>query len=737
MDNLKTFFFPDPAYTLIASLCYLLIFITAYKRYNTLIINHGSYDAPETARPWTTWLRYHGSAVIYACMYAIFFAALYQLFHQHPVLVDAAKKLLAKDNPLHPALETLGEDIKLLSPILSVVLLTWGAEKYRKTTAADRKLRYFFQQLGSIPGAVSVTIRKMKRYDLKFNPDECIGDLREEMRSLISLPVLQHDLKALEHLYLRACHLFNTIDRWDSISSEFCQFWNAYRQAFENIGTRFEKVKRNVQRYYQLKLKLAGDANLYAEISDQVAKSRLDSMYPKVLTALHRDLKNDLKDILENIYLFVACAIHSKGITAKKRNKLLRSLGFEISGTERPKGNDVDPNDMAILAVFLIFVIPLSALFAAIAGNQNMVMIKSLTYVVWSAMAIFVGIISVAIPILVKKFKDFSDNPFWVAIRPKKGHSWCAYLISGVGAGATGIVVIFLLHFLAPDKPAQSSIIRTIPWGLIPLSISFVLGYHLDRKTANGKNTTIVEALTTMSTGALAAVLASIINAGIINWPELIPRMIFAVISASLLGGVIGTMIPNRYRGHMIKMARISLGDVDLKKMVQSSLEEFTERADNENVTITSMIAADIPDLRLDPAKIRLAIDGLLSNALEFTPSEGEVVVKAVLLSQGDIQISIKDNGIGMSRHKVKAVTDASPEMLQAAWSQIGEHPNAGLLQIRSIVERHGGKFKLTSRHWEGTEAIIELPKESAGPQQPSASEPEALPQGALEAAAA
>jgi light-regulated signal transduction histidine kinase (bacteriophytochrome) len=272
---------------------------------------------------------------------------------------------------------------------------------------------------------------------------------------------------------------------------------------------------------------------------------------------------------------------------------------------------------------------------------------------------------------------------------------------------------------------------------LVPLSISFVLGYHLDRKTKNGKNTTIVEALTTMSAGALAAVLASIINAGIINWPQIIPKMIFAVISASLLGGVIGTIIPNRYRGQMKKMARISLGNVNLKKVVQSSLEKFTERANNGDVTISSMIAADIPDLRLDQSKIRLAVDGLLSNALEFTPSEGEVTIKVGLLRQGDIQISIKDNGIGMSSYNLKAITDASPEMLRAAWRQIGEYPNAGLLQIRSIVEKHGGRFKLMSRQWEGTEVTIELPKESACPQQPSASESETLPQGTLEVAAA
>jgi signal transduction histidine kinase len=739
MYKLKFIFFPDPEYALMASLCYVLIFLTAYKRYNALIINYGSYDAPKTARPWTTWLRYHGSAVIYACVYAVFFATLYQLFHQHPVLVDAAKKLLAKDSALPSAIEGISEDIKLLSPVLSVVLLTWAAEKYRKTTAADRKIRYYFQQLGSIPGAVSLTIRKMKRYDLNLNPDECTGDLAEEVKGQITLTEFRNDPKALEYLYLRACHLFNTIERWGSISSEFYQFQNAYHQAFENIKTRFEKVKRNAQRYYQLKLKLAGDANLYAQITNPAAKTRFDSMYPKVLTELRKDLKNDLKDILENMYLFVACAVHSEGITAKKRSRLLQSFGFGFTGTEKSQGGDVDPNDMAILAVYLIFVIPLSALFAAFAGNENMVMIQSLTYVVWSAMALFVGIISVATPIMVKGFKDSSENAFWKAIRPKKGHAWCAYLISGFIAGAAGIVVIFLLHFLAPDKSelsALKSLVRTIPWGLVPLSISFILGYHLDRKSAHGKSTIILEALTTMAAGSLAAALASFINSRIIDRPEMLPRMIFAVISASLLGGIIGTLIPNRYRDRTVKSAKITRNEVDLKELVRDCLEKFADRAGNENIRITSRIAADIPLLKLDRAKISLALGGLLSNALEFTPSEGDVTIEAGVLGQGDIRVTIKDNGIGMSSYKVKTITDVPSETLHAAWQHTGEYQNANLLQVRSIVEKHGGKFQLASRQWEGTEATIELPKELACPR-PSASEPEALLQGEFGTAAA
>jgi hypothetical protein len=715
MNDFKIIFFPDPEYTLVASLCYLLIFLTAYKRYNALIINYGAYDAPETARPWTTWLRYHGSAIIYACVYAIFFAVLYQLFHRHPLLIDAAKKVLGNDNPFAASLEEIGKDIKLLSPVLALILLTWGAEKYRKTTAADRRLRYFFQQMGSIPSAVSRTIRNFKRYELEVDTEECIGDLPEKMRDLIALPVLQKDPKSLEHLYLRACHLLNTIEHWNSISSDFYSFQNAYRQAYENIRNRYGRIKRNAKRYYQLKLKSDIDAHLYEQNPERLANTRFDSIYPKVLTELRKDLRNDLKNILENIYLYVACAVHSKGLTAKKRNKLLASFGFRIADAEKSSSRSVDPNDMSILAVFLVFVIPLSALFAGFAGDKHMGMIKSLTYVVWSAMALFVGLISVAVPIMVKQVKTFSDHPFWKSIRPKKGHAWCAYMVSGVSAGAAGIVVIFLLHFLAPDRSlgtVPERLLRTIPWGLVPLSIAFTLGYHLDRKTIKGTHTTIVETLTTMSAAVLAAVLASAINAGIIKWDELLPRMIFSVMSSALLGGMIGAVIPKRCRGHITKRTKVTLAEVDLKELVNRCMEKFSERAKKENVTLSSSVASNLPVLRIDADKIMRAINGLLSNALEFTPADGKIDVRVGLQSQGGVQLSVKDNGIGMSNHIVKSITDTPPELVHAAWKHVGEFENANLIQIWSIFEKHGGSFELKSRQWEGSEIIVDLPKE-------------------------
>jgi hypothetical protein len=50
MDNLKTILFPDPEYILVASFCYLFIFLTSHKRYNVLIINYGSFKTLTAVR---------------------------------------------------------------------------------------------------------------------------------------------------------------------------------------------------------------------------------------------------------------------------------------------------------------------------------------------------------------------------------------------------------------------------------------------------------------------------------------------------------------------------------------------------------------------------------------------------------------------------------------------------------------------------------------------------------------
>jgi hypothetical protein len=54
----------------------------------------------------------------------------------------------------------------------------------------------------------------------------------------------------------------------------------------------------------------------------------------------------------------------------------------------------------------------------------------------------------------------------------------------------------------------------------------------------------------------------------------------------------------------------------------------------------------------------------------------------------------------------------------------------------RAILERHGGNFKLISRQWESTEAVVELPPTLVCGQS-EAAEPETIFEDVLEAEAA
>jgi signal transduction histidine kinase len=728
MKNLNIIFFPDENYLLIACLCYALIFLTAYKRFNSLITNYGTYDAPDRARPWTTWVRYHAAAAIYACLYAALFAILYQLFHRHPQLIEAAAGLLGQESAAAELIEKLDSEMNLISPLMALVFLSWGAEKYRRTAAVDRRLRYFFQQLGSIPGAVSQTIRKLKKYELEFVDDDCSVNLPDELKDEIMLPMLQKDPKSLEHLYTRACHLFHQIDHWNSISSDFFQFQTAYHQAFENIKARYEKLNRNTKRYYQLKLiklKFATDAQLWSQVPEVDAESQFINMYPKVLTELRKDLKNELKGILENIYIFIACGIHSKGVTAHKRKKLLQSFGFKIDSGQKINGDGLDPNDMTILGLCLIFVIPLSAVFARFIGNDNPVAIQSIRYVVWSAMAMFVGLASVAFPIVIRQLQNSSQSAFWRFIQPQEGqHSWCAYLISGVLAGAAGILSIFLLNFLDPESASMTplaSFIQVVPWGLVPLAIAFSLGYHLDRTTASTHIVVAKEAAATALMALLAALLALSIKSGLMKVEELIPRMYFSLTAAALLGSIIGAVVPYRYRRHQDRQMKVTFKPVNLNEIIQGAIKKFSERASKEQIVVTADLAGNLPMLNADAFKITMAIDGLLSNALEFTPKEGQIKISADLKDDGAIRFCVQDSGIGMSNSRIKSIVNAQPEEIHSAWKRTGDGSDADLVQVRAIAEKHSGKLELESKRWVGTKVTVELPKkiviaETTGP---------------------
>lgn len=95
----------------------------------------------------------------------------------------------------------------------------------------------------------------------------------------------------------------------------------------------------------------------------------------------------------------------------------------------------------------------------------------------------------------------------------------------------------------------------------------------------------------------------------------------------------------------------------------------------------------------------------LISNSIKFTKVGGEIHIK-VTEKENDIEISIKDNGIGMDENFINKVF-AKYTMGKNNDSIKEKGSGIGLFVVKNLVELQKGKIKISSKEGEGTEFII------------------------------
>jgi signal transduction histidine kinase len=99
----------------------------------------------------------------------------------------------------------------------------------------------------------------------------------------------------------------------------------------------------------------------------------------------------------------------------------------------------------------------------------------------------------------------------------------------------------------------------------------------------------------------------------------------------------------------------------------------------------------------------------LLSNAVKFTPEGGKIRLRARVLTNGEIEISVIDTGIGIARSDLETVM-APFGQVESILTRKFAGTGLGLPLTRSLVEIHGGELVIQSKQGLGTKVIIKLP---------------------------
>jgi PAS domain S-box-containing protein len=120
----------------------------------------------------------------------------------------------------------------------------------------------------------------------------------------------------------------------------------------------------------------------------------------------------------------------------------------------------------------------------------------------------------------------------------------------------------------------------------------------------------------------------------------------------------------------------------------------------------------DFPDVKIDAEKMKLVIQNLLSNAINYTPSGGSIISN---LSQDDdsLLFSIKDTGIGIPKAQQIHIFKRFYRT-ENAISMVPNGTGLGLFIARNVIQAHGGKIWLSSKEGKGTTFFFTIPLRSS-----------------------
>ena len=167
-------------------------------------------------------------------------------------------------------------------------------------------------------------------------------------------------------------------------------------------------------------------------------------------------------------------------------------------------------------------------------------------------------------------------------------------------------------------------------------------------------------------------------------------------------------LINNLLNISMIESGNLKLARkrVKLNDMMQDVLNTMSNLAQTKDLKINLNIPPELNPLRLDKELFRIAVDNLVSNAIKYSENGSSVTIEVTPLENEQIQIIVRDQGIGISEEDCKKVFLKYYRASNKETASRSGH-GLGLYLAKQIIELHHGSISVESEIGKGTEFTI------------------------------
>lgn len=149
--------------------------------------------------------------------------------------------------------------------------------------------------------------------------------------------------------------------------------------------------------------------------------------------------------------------------------------------------------------------------------------------------------------------------------------------------------------------------------------------------------------------------------------------------------------------------------DIDIRSMLDGLVDrlELTARKKDQKLTYTPI--NDVPNLKGDRDGLERVFTNIISNAMKYTPSGGEINIFSSKMFN-DIIVKVSDTGIGIPKEQLPNIFDRFYRVDKARSRDKGGTGLGLAIAKQTIESAFGGKILITSELNKGTDVTVSIP---------------------------
>jgi signal transduction histidine kinase len=175
--------------------------------------------------------------------------------------------------------------------------------------------------------------------------------------------------------------------------------------------------------------------------------------------------------------------------------------------------------------------------------------------------------------------------------------------------------------------------------------------------------------------------------------------------AARRMGKLIDDLLIFSRVGH----SKMQKTEVNLDELVQDTLNDFAAETKERKIAWN---IHSLPPVQADPALLRMALVNLISNAVKFTGARAEAKIEIGCVPGGEDEtvVFIRDNGAGFDPRYASKLFGVFQRLHSL---DEFEGTGIGLANVRSIIQRHGGRTWAEGVVDSGATFYFSIPKQN------------------------